>query len=150
MAKTTLPKIYRYPKRRQQDLTRIHRLSPAQEKEGLTGFVQGKEASDLEERAVKGIGKTGYGVYFQLPIPVGIPGEAKELDILVPSYNPQPINIHGWIGHHTQEQNGKDELRDYIIDDYGMEFGWLPIITWRDENLSNQELADAIARKVLQ
>ncbi len=142
-------KRFRYPTMRKTKFDTLNRLPQVVEDEGLRGEVQGLPASDIEERTALAVGKRKVGFRFQVNIPVDVPGQQKQLDILAFTIPPQPINVHGYIGHHTAEQNGIDKLRDGVIDQYGQKAGWQPIRTLRQADLDNQDLADDAIRRII-
>ena len=126
------------------------RYNQPKTQENLRGEVDGIPASDLEERAHKAI-RGVVRVYSepQVAIPGNIPGQDKQLDVLAYTVPPTPINIDGFIGHHTAEQRGEDSFRDWIINDFGMKQGWNFVQSWREYDLDTQDQADAKARREL-
>lgn len=136
-----------YKDKRKAD-NRVIRPRPVPEDEGLTGFVRGLKASDIEERFARALNKYRVPFEFQVFIPsnYSFPGEAKEMDFIV---RDQPVNVHGYIGHfHTSGQKWKDRVRDLMIDEVLVPKGYKPVKTVVQSDLDNQDIADMTVRRI--
>ena len=86
----------------------------------LTGVVNQKRASDLEEYFALALRQLGIGFYFQYIIdtPYTIPGQSKNVDFLV-YYGKRayPIEIYGAYFHTSAGDLLKDQDRERILND---------------------------------
>ena len=144
---------YRFPKdvkRRKLDPKAITFDFPVEE-EGLTGFVQGEDATDLEERVARALKRNGNRFEFKVFVPTifSFPGQSKELDYLVwDGALRQPLGVKGFIGHNTQAQLSEDAEREKLLNITFAIQGWLPFkdVKWPD--LLTQESADRKIRDI--
>ena len=136
---------YRYPKpKKSQRVRRTNRLTTPLAEEGLTGLVQGLNASADEERVARGLKIRGLKFTFQQKVKVPTQIEAKNVDFLVMTLpRPTPLEVDGFIGHYTQSQQSKDKLRELIINQTNTGWEQMKQITWRhthSQDSVNQEL----------
>ncbi len=112
--KYRLPRIKRPP-------ASIGAKRPPKEPENLTGYVQDKNASDIEERYARGLNKNPRVLWyvFREPqiAPAGFPGSV-DLDFLVSTPAFYPIQIDGEYAHASAAQRERDRLNDAVLDDY--------------------------------
>jgi len=116
--------------------------------EGLTGMVQDKPASDIEERFARSLDKFGIQYDFQVSYlaPRNMTGEYR-LDFLVYVDGEQlPVAVDGEYSHKTESQKRKDVWKD---DQFNKEKAgqFLPVkrVTYLD--LDTQELADEYVKE---
>ncbi len=97
--------------------------------EGLSGFVHGLDASDLEERFALALNQLQleYIFRFQVGTLYSIPGEDKEIDFIVDIGFLYPIEIDADFTHRGAEQQQKDLLRDAQINEVLSKEGYFPI-----------------------
>jgi len=90
---------------------------PTMEKEILTGLVQGKDATDIEEYLARALEKQGIAYKFQTSYiaQMSLPGEVR-LDFLV-HYEGlyYPIQVDGEYAHKSAAQKERDRQRDAIL-----------------------------------
>ena len=157
MAKIT-PAPYTYPKHRRK-VTRpsTHRVKPYEEKEVLTGQVNGQDASDIEERFARALNKQQISFEFRVfnfaPVR-NVPG-ADETDFMVYSYGAiQPVEIDGEFAHKTQAQRAGDLAKDAVLNDYLSGQGYNPVMRIPDGTvtmagiLDEQGSADALVEEL--
>ena len=122
------------------------------EEEVLTGFVQGQDASDIEERFARALAKFKISFDFKFLIFTlsTIGGQRKEIDFRVSSQGELfAVEIDGVIGHTTDAQLGRDRLRDEEIQPVIVKLGWNPnIIRVKEIDLTTQDFADDIVREL--
>jgi|GEM_PF-6718971 hypothetical protein len=99
-----------------------NRFKPIKEKEFFTGYVQGKDASELEERYYQSLVRyPGIDwIQFQLIYiaPEGQTGSI-ELDFLVSVDNViYPIQVDGEFAHKSASQKANDNFRDTILNNH--------------------------------
>ena len=123
----------------------------AKETEGLTGYVHGLEASDLEERFANALSKNGLDFQFQYRVLTasGVPGQEDVVDFIVESGQPQPIEIDGAFVHKSAAQRQYDMRRDALVNAALAPYGYLPILRISGEDIPDPEHADLIARDLL-
>jgi len=112
-------KVFRYKTNTEikQRLAYKNRIKATKEGEVLTGIVQEKKASDIEERFAKALSKEGISYTFQKSYlaPRNTAGNYM-LDFLVEgATKPLPVAIDGEFAHRTAEQKGKDAYKDNIF-----------------------------------
>lgn len=129
----------------------VDRLQRAPASDSLTGWVHGKEASDLEEYLSNALKLAGYKYSFRIsvPVPGGYVSSDKEVDFLVDLGLQQPIEVDGYIGHHTAAQKGADILRENLLNAEFARIGWRPIKRVRQDQVSSQERANFWVRSEL-
>lgn len=125
--------------------TGINRLQRATDDEGLTGIVQGKDASDLEERVARSLYKRKLEFQFQYLVQtaVSLPQEDRNVDFIIDNYGTyQALEVDGEIGHKSQSAQEKDAMRDIFVNEA---LEWLnikPIVRIAWDKLETQELTD--------
>ena len=144
-------KQYRYRMRSRPPKLPLNRLAGHSEDESLTGYVKGKEASDLEERFARALYSTRKDFDFQRDFmtPHSIPGQEKEVDFVVYDGQPQPIEIDGTYAHKSGEQKANDSVRDAILNETLSGYGFLPIIRIPGTELETQEATLAVVESIL-
>lgn len=129
--------------------------------EVLTGVVQGKSASDLEERMCRAWDKLKVGYWFRERISslalgerrltqamANLPGEL-EIDQLVDLNPITPVMEDGEISHFmTPYQRLQDEERTAAINDFGRKLGWREVVRIPFTEIKTQEEADGVARRI--
>jgi len=138
---------YRYKLAPRPPVQPLNRLAGTSEDERLTGFVHGKEASDLEERFARALDGAGKSFSFEVEIqgPTTIPGQENQIDFVVDDI--YPFEVDGSFTHKTAEQKAHDALRDAFLNDYLKQYGWHPIDRISGDKLETQEQADQIVRE---
>ena len=139
-------KPYRYKMRPRPPKQPLNRLAGTSNDERLTGFVKGKEASDLEERFARALDAEGKEYQFEVEVtpPTAIPGQENQIDFLVEEI--YPVEIDGTFTHKTAAQKANDFLRDAVLNDYLSGFGWYPIERIEGDRLETQEAAATIVK----
>lgn len=122
------------------------------DEERLTGQVQSKPASDLEERFARALRKANVEFIFSYKVytAVTVPGQDNEVDFLAKKSGVwYSFEIDGEIGHKTLTQKSEDAMRDIFVNEVLTRMGKQPIqrIPWTD--LETQEEADRTVREVL-
>lgn len=90
---------------------------PVTEKEILTGEVQGKKATDIEERLSRALEVKGIAYQFQTSYiaKMSLPGEVR-LDFLVFQEGLYyPIQVDGEFSHKSATQKARDRDRDAVL-----------------------------------
>jgi len=126
----------------------------ADDREALTGWVNGMEASDIEERFARSLEKMrqerrieNYG--FRVPYVAGrwMPGSI-ELDYAVYTGGMvQPVQIDGTYAHKNGNQKAQDSIKDAILNDLLKQVAF-PVIRIPGYELETQEEADEQARRL--
>lgn len=126
--------------------------------EALTGFVRGYNASDIEERFARALIKIDLGFWFQYKLDIsidgdagrGLPGDIKRLDFLV-FWMPgkiAPVEVYGDRWHNTTSARNRDRDREQKINELGKKFDWEKLqIVW-GHDLTDQNAADQIVRRM--
>ncbi|MBN2045438.1 MAG: hypothetical protein JW757_10495 [Anaerolineales bacterium] len=132
---------------------KINRFDFPAEEEGLTLYVHGTTASDLEERfyrACKGAGMRDEDISFQVEFStvVSIPEEDKVVDFVIHQGRSYPVDIDGEIGHKTEAQKASDQVREVLLNEIFSRRGMalLQRVSWPE--LQTQELADAVVKRM--
>lgn len=141
-------KPYRYKLQPRPPKQPLNRLAGASNEERLTGSVQGKEASDLEERFANALSAAGKDYRFEVEIqgPVGIPGQENQIDFVVEDIYPVEVD-GGWV-HHSAAKKAQDQLRDAVLNEHLKQYGWNPIERIPGTMLESQEDAENIVREL--
>jgi hypothetical protein len=131
----------------------VHRLkeNPAvKDRLPLSGFVKGKRASDLEERFARGLSQAGLKFSFQNKISLdsSLPGQEKVIDFIVDLGWRYPVEIDGVIAHRTAAQQGKDLVREILLNHSLLRRGIFPIQRVKWWQLETQEMADRHVREM--
>lgn len=140
---------YLYPKpKKDRAYVPLNRIPPAPPSEGLTGYVQGNTASDLEERYARALSKIGKEFTFQYEVRTAytLPGEEKQVDFVVWDGGiPFPEEVDAAFTHKTAEQKAYDRVRDALVNDAMQGEGWQPVKRLDGERMNTQEGADTLA-----
>ena len=141
-----LPKPFQYKVPKYDRPGRARRFQREKEDEGLTGYVNGEPASEIEERFARALRKTTYTLDFQYEVNTAfsLPHQQRFVDFVVYLPPPMPIEIDGGIAHKTIEDKEADRIRDATIDDALRNFGFMPIERIDGDKLLTQEDADAV------
>ena len=141
-------KPFRYKLRPRPPEMPLNRLAGLSEDERLTGFVHGKEASDLEERFARALDRAGKDYRFEYLVlsNVGLPGEENQIDFVVDDI--YPMEIDGNFTHKSAEQKAHDQQRDAILNEQLSDDGWHPIERIPGNFLETQEDADQIVLEI--
>jgi hypothetical protein len=132
------------------NLHRLDQPKPVPDPTPLTGFVNGKRASNLEERFARGLHSAKLSFIFQYKVPVAgtLPGKEKVVDFLVERGLRYPVEIDGLIAHHTTAQKGQDVVREILINHAFIQRGILPIRRVKWWQLETQEMANRVVREL--
>lgn len=118
--------------------------------EGLTGYVHGSKASDLEERLARALDKRGLDYAFQVSIytAYSLPDEEKKVDFVIEGR--LPVEPLGFIGHFlTIGQRAKDRMRELQLNEAFERIGLMPLTSVHFSKLGSQERADEYVLKEL-
>ena len=141
---TNLYRPFKYTRPRIQRIDAPALPQTPAEGEGLTGFVQDKEASDLEERFSRALYAYNIDFAFQVLVDTAytLPHQEKQVDFMVYAGQPQPWEVDGqWI-HKSAEQKQYDRDRDAQIDEALRGQGYLPVARVTEEYLGTQDGAN--------
>ena len=129
----------------------VNRLSRPVANEGLTGWVNGKEASDIEERFARALRNNNVDYSFRIDIPtaVSIPGEDKEIDFLIGDAVRTAVEIDGEIGHKTEGQQARDIVREILVNEQLKKAGIRPTVRIPWTKLLDQETANRTVQELL-
>ena len=127
-----------------------NRIEPKSEPEILVGVVQGKRATDIEERFAKSLYKRKLDFIFQVSFFAGqnMPGELR-LDFMIDDIFKQPVQIDGEFAHKSAAQKAKDTFNDARLDSHLSGQNALPTIRIDGENLQTQEDSDFELSKII-
>lgn len=143
-----LYQIYTYsiPKRRPKPKpnNRLAPISAVKDSLPLSGRLQGKAATDLEERFGRALKRAGLAFTFQWRVAAHntIPGNEKLVDFLVENGLRCPVEIDGEFAHHSAAQQGQDLVREILLNHTFIRRGIQPIRRVKWWQLASQELAD--------
>ena len=148
--RSSVPKPFRYKLRPRPPQQPLNRIKVSGEGERLTGFVHGKEASDLEERFANALDKLHYSYMFEYEVlsNIGVPGEENQIDFVVYSGGTWPVEVDGGFVHASASRKAKDKLRDAILNEQLGREGWEPIVRIPGSDLESQEEADNVVREM--
>ena len=132
------------------DVNRLGERPAVKDPIPLTGKVKGKRASDLEERFARGLTAAGLEFTFQYQVKLesSLPGQEKVIDFLVDAGWRYPVEIDGVIAHRTAVQQGRDLLREILLNHSLHKWGILPIQRVKWWQLNAQEMADRAVRQM--
>ncbi len=133
-------KRYRYtaPSKRPANFN-VNRLKPAVDDEGLSGWVHGKEASEDEERFARALEHHRKEYGFKVDIPIAGSPDWKEVDFIVDEL--WPTEVDGFIGHDTSAEQGKDYIREIMLNETFKKMGLMPMTRVKWWQLETQEQA---------
>ena len=121
--------------------------------EGLTGFIYGSPASDIEERFARALDHdtriTGYSFREPVISPRSLPGQL-EVDFVI-QMGPvvYAIQIDGEIAHKGAAKKADDARKDILVNEFMKQYGAKPVIRVDGEKLATQEDADKLVRSLL-
>jgi hypothetical protein len=129
----------------------LNRLKVSGEGEVLSGFVHGKEASDLEERFARALDKLRYSYSFEYEVlsNTGLPGEENQIDFVIDHEGVHPVEVDGFFVHKSATQKAKDALRDAVLNESLSRDGWENIVRVPGSDLESQDDADTVVRELL-
>lgn len=118
----TLPAPFQYKTRRKRRRPKATgRIRPKAIDEGLTGFINGEKASDIEERFARSLWKRNIEFTFQQHYfgPAKNTPGAIQVDFMV-SLGAMwtPVQIDGEIAHRTVMQRMEDKIKDSRLNAY--------------------------------
>ena len=135
----------------QERLRQTGRVQRQKEDEGLTGFVQGWPASDIEERFARALNKNkrvdSYQFQVQYYAGKNLPGEIR-LDFMVKAGFDYPIMIDGEYAHKSAEAKAHDMVQRQRLDMILLGTGAMPTQSVDGMLLQTQEEADAVVRRL--
>lgn len=149
-----LTKIYKYkvpsPRRERLRVNRVARIKLEADDIPLTGWVHGKQATDIEERFARALMEVGLDFRFQVPVAtrVSLPGHERIVDFVVEMGITVPVEVDGPRGHKNNAQQAKDEVREMLLNEVFRWWGYSPlqrIPWWR---LNTQEMAGSVVREL--
>jgi hypothetical protein len=119
--------------------------------EVLDKIVQGKRASDLEERFAKALDKnanvSSYEFIVHNVVGRNLPGEVQ-LDFAVYAPLLYPIQIDGPFAHKNAAQRENDRMKDAILDEFLKGYAAAPVKRITDERLHTQAQADELVKEL--
>jgi hypothetical protein len=126
----------------------LNRVTATDEGERLTGFVLGKDASDLEERFARALDRADLDYRFQWEVlgPATVPGQENQIDFLVEGV--WPTEVDGMFVHKSAAKKAHDAMRDAILNDYLSGGGMYPIRRVPGDRLEDQAGADATVEEM--
>lgn len=130
------------------------RIPPAKpvkfdDKEQLTGYINGMDASDIEERFARALDRLGISYDFRVPMVAGrwMPGEV-EVDFMVfDGGQYQPIQIDGMFAHKASAQKATDSAKDAILNEY-LKGTAAPVQRIDGDVLETQEETDRLVKEL--
>jgi hypothetical protein len=150
------PYLYKKPSKRVANLNldRLEQIKNPTDPIPLTGWIHGKEASDLEERFYRGVKSAGIldeDIHYNVPVRVtnGMRLEEKEVDFMIDLGVMQPVEVDGFIGHHTAAQEGYDQVREMLLNAEFRKRGICSLKRVKWWQVETQEMADATARSIV-
>jgi len=147
-------KIYRYPEPTRPPVDdRLQRVEPQpEEEEALTGLVQGKDASDLEEMYARSLSKDERVLSFRFREVYGAPTRSQsgaiELDFYVVTGPAWPVQIDAEFTHKDADTRAHDALQDQLLDEILLPEGARPVQRVRLTGRETQEEIDTIEERM--
>lgn len=117
----------------------------------LTGFINGRKASELEERFANSLRSVGLGFYFQwiMNTEYTLPDQAKNVDFIVYVGNRvYPVEIYGSYFHSSAGDRLHDANRERELNREFDKFGWERLTIIWDYELFDQTQADNTVRRL--
>jgi hypothetical protein len=143
---------FKFRRRRKAKLETILKPVVLDNDEGLTGFVRGFNATDIEERFARALIELEIGFWFQYKVETEhtLPDQQKRVDFIV-FYLPGhvvPVEIYGDRWHTTASDRARDRVREMEINEYGKKYDWDKLkVVWGHE-LQDQNAAYQVARRL--
>jgi hypothetical protein len=141
----TFAKPFKYKKQRTARPERLNRIKQETDSEGLTGYVHGLKASDLEERSARSLNKMDIDFNFQFEVTTAftLPGEERKVDFVVRqglgyAYEIDEVEFI----HRGAAAQQEDLVRDALINEKLAKLGIQPIVHIPSTDLETQELSD--------
>jgi len=129
----------------------LNRVEIPSEEEGLTGFVNEWEASDIEERFARALWKNENPFTFREHFfgPTRTTPGAVEVDFLVwVGSEIYPVFTDGAYSHKSQAQRSEDKIKDARFDEYGRNIGLNPSVRISGEKLQTQEETNEVVKEM--
>jgi len=131
--------------------SRLKMLSERADPVPLAGVLQGKRASDIEERFGRALLSVKLSFRFQVHFAAAnhVPGRKKVVDFVVESQGMEhPVEIDGKIGHSTSAQQGRDAIRQVLLNEVFVKQGLALLQRVRWTELETQADADRTVRRM--
>ena len=156
-ASVPVPRIvspYQYRRGRPLAKENLQRLTKQKIDEGLSGYVHGKTASDLEERFARALDKRDINFIFEYEVDTAftLPHEAKLVDFVLMTPIPQPIELDSIFTHASAGKRNADRLRDIQINEILRSRGFNLIVRVTGNPIplpTDQEIADQIVEQFI-
>lgn len=149
-----MPRKKKFKFRRRRRVAKIDPLAPKiiSVDEGLTGFVRGFNASDIEERFARALIEFNLGFWFQYKVETEhtLPDQQKRVDFVV-FWMPGkivPVEVYGDRWHSTASDKNRDRAREAEINKFGEQYGWEKLIVVWGHELYDQNAADQVVRRL--
>jgi hypothetical protein len=119
------------------------------EENPLTGLVQGKDASDIEEVYARALKAAGHQFTFDFRIRTTIksPAPANQIDFLVYVGLTYAVEIDGEFTHKGASKRMQDEVRDIFVNEALKKKNIQPIQRVKYYDLLTQEHANSFVRR---
>jgi len=122
-------------------------------RETLSGAINGKKASDIEERFFRALSNDPRigGVEFRVPVisARNLPGQLEVDFMFTAGAQTLAIQVDGEYAHKTTTQKQQDAQKDVLANNYLRKFGVMPIQRIDGDYLATQEEANSIVRDLL-
>lgn len=140
-----LPKPYKFRKKRKTRRPRPQQSIEREAKqEDLSGFVQGQEATDIEERFAVALYKNKLSFSFREHYfgPARNTPGAIEVDFMVFDGSWWPVQIDGEFAHKSATQQDEDRAKDAILNNYFSQSGVNNVIRIPDGDIYQHGILD--------
>jgi hypothetical protein len=147
-------KVYRYKAVREGEerlgLNRLPGIGEVVDPQPLTGWVHGKRATDIEERFARGLRSMLLDFWFQVPFStrLSVPGREKVVDFVVEKGFRYPVEVDGPMWHTISAEQGKDEVREILLNEVFRFLGYMPLQRVKWWQLESQAMADEVVREL--
>jgi hypothetical protein len=131
----------------------VGKIQRDSEDEGLTGYINGFAASDIEERFARALSRNEAidGFTFREAVISGrnLPGQL-EVDFIV-FVGPQTyvFQLDGEFAHKGISKKQDDARKDALVDEYMRKYGARPVMRIPGNQLENQEDTDRLVRSLI-
>jgi hypothetical protein len=115
----------------------------------VSGYIQGKEASDLELNYAAGLERRGleYTYEYEVQTAYSLPHEKKKIDFMVWEAIGYPVEIDGDFAHKSAEQKAEDVERDGLINEALLPHGFAPVQRITEEHVLTPDAVDITIRE---
>lgn len=135
----------------------IHIAKPQEFKtdEQLTGFVQGWDASDIEERFARALNRYAKSIPIDYEFRTTIFGSRNEVGFKELDYRVQTVTgnyvfqIDGEFAHKSAATKAEDTVTDQRINELLKNEGYFPVKRIPGDKLATQEQADALVKDLI-